>query len=1101
MLRELSDHGSEQIGDQRTIEENAAAVGRRFAEALEILKTTYSRQGERQYLYKLPWYIIIGPPGSGKTTALLNSGLKFPLADALQLNSIRGVSGTRHCDWFFTDEAILIDTAGRYATQDSHLTVDAAEWRSFLDLLKKYRPRQPVNGVLVTLSLPDLLKGSDDVAETAKAMRHRIQELYTALGNRFPLYMLFTKCDLVAGFTDCFADLSDEDRAQVWGETSQHREPEASQGFVDELGSIYEGLIRRLNRRCSRRIQEERDINRRALILNFPEQMGQYRKVLEDFMGQVFGANRYETTPFLRGVYFTSGTQEGTPIDRIMGILSSAYGFDRQSAPIYSGRGKSFFITRLLRDVIFHEAELAGLDPRVERKQKYLQWGALGSAATLAILSLMAWFASYNTNSNLIGRVEQEAIAYRDLKPETGTDWSTRWQAELNRLAPLQKARDIYKDAGLLAHFGLYQGDKVTQATEKAYQNELSQNFLPLLMQRTAQRMTGPEASKPEVLYELLRVYLMLSKPERMQTGLVRTWVTQDWEQGLRTQPNVLSDLTSHLDQLLTLEREPTPVDPVLVANARARLTEIPRVTQLYLRFKDEIPKSSVPDFKLSEVLGPEASQVFSTTDGKPITSIVVPALFTAQGYKELFLGKSLEFFKAAISDNWVLGQDATPSPTEFMRLYDDYRQLYLDEYRRVWSDLLAGLQPQPVQSLNQAIALLETLSKPNNPLVKLVEMVSLNTALSHVTQVSADAKPDDRTQHMLEAAKAQVPELGNQTAAEQHLEAAFAGLHGLVQKSGDQPPAMDALLQIIEKLHDYLLRVASFAGGGEQALKKAEERMAASGTDVIAEAKAVFSRLPEPLKSWLSPLATLGWKQVLSGARIELSAQLRTDVASPCMAALPGRYPFDPSGTRDMPLIEFGKLFGPNGVFDQFVATRLKGLVDTSGSTWKPIVVDNQSLGFSPTTLKQFQTFCKIRDAFFSAGGPLPRFAFELKPVSLDQRATSFKLTLEGQELLYQPGTETPMTLQWPGQMSGSGVKLVFLTEDGQEITNAKEGPWAFFKLLDESRLEATSQPERFNLTFQQNGYTAKYELRAGSALNPFNLNGLRGFNCPETL
>jgi type VI secretion system protein ImpL len=784
-----------------------------------------------------------------------------------------------------------------------------------------------------------------------------------------------------------------------------------------------------------------------------------------------------------------------------MGILSSAYGFDRQSAPIYSGRGKSFFITRLLRDVIFREAELAGLDPRVERKQKYIQWGALGSAATLAILSLIAWFTSYSSNSTLIGRVEQEAIAYHDLKPDSGADWSTRWQAELNRLAPLQNARDIYKDAGFFSHFGLFQGDKVTQATEIAYQAELTQNFLPLLMQLTAQRMTGPEASKQEVLYEMLRVYLMLSQPERMQAGLVRTWVTQDWEQGLRTQPDVLSHLISHLDHLLTLERGPTPVDPVLVANARARLTEIPRVMQLYLRFKDEIPKNSVTDLKLSEVLGPDASQVFSTTDGRPIANITVPALFTAQGYKDQFLGKSLEFFRAAITDNWVLGQDATPSPTELMRLYDDFRQLYLDEYRRVWSDLLAGLQPQPVQSLNQAIALLETLSKPNNSLVKLVETVSQNTALSHVTQVSAEAKPDDRTQRILEAAKAQVPALGHQTSGEQHLEAAFAGLHSLMQKSGDHPPPMDALLQTLEKLHDYLLRVASFAGGGEQALKKAEERMAATGEDVISEAKAAFSRLPEPLKSWLSPLATLGWKQVLSGARIELSAQLRTDVAAPCMAALPGRYPFDPSGTRDMPLIEFGKLFGPQGVLDQFVATRLKGLVDTSGSIWKPIVVDNQSMGFSPTTLKQFQTFCKIRDAFFSAGGPLPRVAFELKPVALDQRATSFKLALEGQELLFQPGAETPMTLQWPGEISGSGVKVVFQTQDGQEITNAKEGPWAFFKLLDESRLEATSQPERFNLTFQQNGYTAKYELRAGSALNPFNLDGLRGFNCPETL
>ena len=32
----------------------------------------------RQFLYQLPWYIFIGAPGSGKTTALINSGLQFP---------------------------------------------------------------------------------------------------------------------------------------------------------------------------------------------------------------------------------------------------------------------------------------------------------------------------------------------------------------------------------------------------------------------------------------------------------------------------------------------------------------------------------------------------------------------------------------------------------------------------------------------------------------------------------------------------------------------------------------------------------------------------------------------------------------------------------------------------------------------------------------------------------------------------------------------------------------------------------------------------------------------------------------------------------------
>ena len=113
-----------------------------------------------RYLYQLPWYLIIGAPGSGKTTALRNAGLQFPLASKMGEQAVRGVGGTRACDWWFTDRAVLIDTAGRFTTQDSDPANDQATWAGFLALLKKSRPRQPVNGVLVTVAVPDLLTKS-----------------------------------------------------------------------------------------------------------------------------------------------------------------------------------------------------------------------------------------------------------------------------------------------------------------------------------------------------------------------------------------------------------------------------------------------------------------------------------------------------------------------------------------------------------------------------------------------------------------------------------------------------------------------------------------------------------------------------------------------------------------------------------------------------------------------------------------------------------------------------------------------------------------------------------------------------------------------------
>ena len=201
--------------------EEVSLLQERLREAIEVLRNArLGGKGERKQLYQIPWYLIIGPPGSGKTTALVNSGLNFPLAERFGVESLKGVGGTRHCDWWFTDQAVLIDTAGRYTTQDSDRTRDAGAWTGFLQLLKRYRKRQPINGAIVAISIADLVSAGDQaMREHAQAVRSRLQELQTELGIRFPVYVVFTKCDLLAGFNEFFDDLGRAEREQVWGVT------------------------------------------------------------------------------------------------------------------------------------------------------------------------------------------------------------------------------------------------------------------------------------------------------------------------------------------------------------------------------------------------------------------------------------------------------------------------------------------------------------------------------------------------------------------------------------------------------------------------------------------------------------------------------------------------------------------------------------------------------------------------------------------------------------------------------------------------------------------------------------------------------------------
>ncbi|MDO9524339.1 MAG: type VI secretion system membrane subunit TssM, partial [Gemmobacter sp.] len=329
-----------------------AAVGAELSDMRTKLKTALATlrksKGGRRHLYELPWYVIIGPPGAGKTTAIVNSGLQFPLAEDFGKTAIGGVGGTRNCDWWFTNNAVLVDTAGRYTTQESDADADNAAWLGFLGLLKKHRKRQPINGAVIAISLSDLSMQDELTQKShATAIRRRLHELRERLGVRFPVYVLFTKADLIAGFSEFFEGVSKEDREQVWGFTLPLPKGRAETSPIGAFDEEFGLLVARLNDQSLDRMQAETDPQRRSLVASFPSQVASVRTVARDFLTEVFQDNRYEHRQMLRGVYFASGTQEGTPIDRLMMGMARTFGIGRQDIGSGRGTGRSYFLTRL----------------------------------------------------------------------------------------------------------------------------------------------------------------------------------------------------------------------------------------------------------------------------------------------------------------------------------------------------------------------------------------------------------------------------------------------------------------------------------------------------------------------------------------------------------------------------------------------------------------------------------------------------------------------------------------------------------------------------------------------------------------------------------
>ncbi|MEM7293203.1 MAG: type VI secretion system membrane subunit TssM [Pseudomonadota bacterium] len=455
-----------------------------LAEAMAKLRKNGNRLGQR-YLYQLPWYAIIGPPGAGKTTALKNSDLALSSAGKRAGADIQGRRGTRNCDWFFADQAVLLDTAGRYATQDSDTLVDASEWQGFLELLRTHRPRRPLNGVIVAVSVSELLE--QDVAgrkRHADLIRDRIDELQDAFQMQLPIYIWFTKCDLLPGFTEFFADLDEESRKQVWGVTLPEDCIDAPEGVSERLENELEKLEQRLLERVLGRIGAEPNASekRQALIYAFPAQFGVFRRIANQFVRQVARGTRHDDDMLLRGAYFVSGTQTGIGLDRLLASLSKTLGVVRSVASQAKDTGISYFTSHLLRDVIFAEQDLAGTNLSLERRRAFFQHGLRLAAVAGFAIAAVVLFVSFSHQAHYVRAVRAATLDVRTVVGELDEE---KW-AIADVLPALNAARDLpigQVTAGTsspwLLDFPFRTHSRLAQESETTYRRLLVEQFRP----------------------------------------------------------------------------------------------------------------------------------------------------------------------------------------------------------------------------------------------------------------------------------------------------------------------------------------------------------------------------------------------------------------------------------------------------------------------------------------------------------------------------------------------------------------------------------------------------------------------------------------------
>ena len=402
MANELTQHSSSAPAGV-----NDAAKRARLDDMRRTFGEGLTKFGGADNIYKFPWYLIVGEPGSGKTEAIRHSNVGFP--PGLQ-NEMQGVGGTINMNWWFSNQAVFLDTAGRLMFEEVK-PGETNEWKEFLQLLVRNRPNCPINGLLLIIPTDALIKDTEArMNEKAGKIASQFELIQRTLDIRFPVFVMITKCDMMSGFReffDDFADAASVNQMLGWSNPDDRDAPFAPERVTDHLATVVQRIKKRrlsLLRDPVPTKGEERRTDEVDALYSLPQSIQLLAPRLRQYLEKIFVAGPWSPKPlFLRGIYFTSSMREGAALDQEL-AQALGLGADQLSEAKVWEKERAYFLRDIFTEKVFREKGLvtrATNTKKMLRKRGFFLWG---TATLLALLFVGFTIYAYQQFSDSIKR-------------------------------------------------------------------------------------------------------------------------------------------------------------------------------------------------------------------------------------------------------------------------------------------------------------------------------------------------------------------------------------------------------------------------------------------------------------------------------------------------------------------------------------------------------------------------------------------------------------------------------------------------------------------------------------------------------------------------
>ncbi len=988
----------------------------------------------------LPALLLVGEPGTTKTSVMLHSGIEAELL-AGQVYQNNDVAPTRTANLWFARRMLFVEAGGS-------LLADSGQWRA---LIKKLQPRasvvsrgeQAARAAVVFFDCENFTRqGAQEAASaSARNLRARLGEISQALGINLPVYVLFTRMDRLPFCLEYIRNLNNEEASQVLGVTlpmvTQRAEGVYGEQETARLSENFERLFRSLADSRPEFLARETDASKLPPAYEFPREFRKLRPAAVQFLVDLCRPSQLTTGPFLRGFYFTGVRpviiNESAPVAAAAhaepqasydappgatGIFSAGARAQAQRqtlVPPSTGSRKVpqwVFLTHLFNDILLADKSAMGASGASTKTSSARRILFL-AAASLCLLASIAFTVSFFKNRGLEAQVRDAAQGISTTAAPGGELASI---ADLQKLETLRQALDrltsYHRDGAPLGYrWGLFAGDDLYPEARRIYFTRFQQMLLLPAQRAIVPFLDGlPPKPGPEYspTYDALKAYLITTSNHDKSTLQFLPPVLMKWWKNDRTVDDQRTQLAQKQFDFYAGElKDENPFtnlnDGAAVAHARTYLSQFAGADRVYAFMLSEAGKNNPPvDF----------NRQFADSAKIVVEPHVVPGAFSKGGWA--FMKDAIPHADRYFSgEEWVLGKQQSGS-MDRAALAQEIRTRYNKDFTEEWRKYIKQAAVQRYTGIPDAAAKLSVTSGAQSPLLALLCVASENTSVDDPT-VAAVFQPVQAVVPAGCTAKYNAP-------SNQNYMASLLSLQASLESISSQPAPSEAA-------------AAPTLTNATQARLAARQMAQAFRADSDLGAP-VQKLLEDPITNAEGVLRGLGPAELNKKGK-DTCAQLRPILS---------KYPFNPKSEIDATLQDVNTIFGPKeGALWQFYDASLQKLVSRQG-----VPVPGAPIQITPAYQNFLARASAFTDAAYPNGAANPQLKYSVRAV-IGPDTDRVKVTIDGQSAEFAGAAAPAKVFTWPG--AAHGMQLTVVGKGGASyIYPTYDGLWAVFKFVGDA-------------------------------------------------